>query len=176
MAPRELAIIPIYLGPLGSMTEALAHGLRDRLDLTTREILPWFDPEDAYDPSRGQYHSTRLLAALDSGAGKHFDLVLAVTAADLFVPVLTYVFGEAQLGGRAAVVSLQRLRPEVYGLTPDPERLAARLLTEACHELGHCDGLLHCRNGQCVMHASTYVEEIDLKTASRCPECTVAAG
>ena len=175
MGPRALAIIPIYLGPLGSMIEPLARGLQDRLDVTTREVLPWFDPEDAYDPSRGQYHSTRLLAALDRGAGLDFDRVLAVTAADLFVPVLTYVFGEAQLGGRAAVVSVQRLRPEAYGLPPDPGLLARRLLTEACHELGHCDGLLHCRDGGCVMHASTYVEEIDLKSASRCIDCSAAA-
>lgn len=176
MAPRNLAIIPIYLGPLGSMTEVLAGGLHEELGFTIREVPPWFDPEEAYDPSRGQYHSTRLLAMLDRGAGEAFDRVLAVTAADLFVPVLTYVFGEAQLGGRAAIVSLQRLRPEVYGLAPDPDRLSGRLLTEACHELGHCDGLLHCQDARCVMHTSTYVEEIDLKTSSRCPACATAAG
>jgi archaemetzincin len=157
------------------MTEGLARGVTEQLGFTTHEVLPWFDPEDAYDPSRGQYNSTRLLAMLDRGAGEAFDRVLAVTAADLFVPVLTYVFGEAQLRGRAAVVSLQRLRPEVYGLAADPDRLAQRLLTEACHELGHCDGLLHCHDPRCVMHASTYVEEIDLKTSSRCPDCARAA-
>lgn len=167
----EIALVPFYLGPSTSLLDTLAHDLERLIGVRTREFPPWFDPEDAYDPSRGQYLSTRLLALLDDGPGRRFPRVLGVTGADLFVPVLTYVFGEAQLHGRAAVVSIQRLRPEAYGLPADPERLARRLTVEAAHELGHCDGLLHCADDACVMHASTYVEEIDLKPAERCGRC-----
>jgi len=175
--PRpELALVPIYMGSSPSLLDGLGAELERLTGLSPRQRLPWFDPEEAYDPSRGQYHSTRLLALLDDGPGAGFHRVLAVTAADLFVPVLTYVFGEAQLGGRAAIVSTQRLRPEVYGLAPDPARVAERLLKEAAHELGHCDGLLHCRDGACVMHASTYAEDIDLKPATRCPTCAGLGG
>ncbi len=70
--------------------------------------------------------------------------VLGVAGVDLFIPVLTYVFGEAQLGGRAAVVSLHRLDEEMYGLPPNPKRLFQRLVTEAVHELGHTYDLVHC--------------------------------
>jgi len=94
-----------------------------------------------------------------------------VTGVDLFIPVLTFVFGEAQLGGRAAVVSTFRLRSEAYGLPPDPELLLARLTREVLHELGHTYGLVHCTDSACVMASTTYVEQIDLKGPSFCTGC-----
>ena len=48
--------------------------------------------------------------------------LLGVTERDLFVPVLSFVYGQAQLGGRVAVVSLARLRPEFHGLPGWPGR------------------------------------------------------
>ena len=68
--------------------------------------------------------------------------MLGVTDRDLFIPILTYVFGEAQLGGRAAVVSTARLVEDVelFG----PQLLVERLAKEAVHEVGHAFGLLHC--------------------------------
>jgi archaemetzincin len=42
--------------------------------------------------------------------------VLGVTDCELFVPVLTFVFGEVQLDGNCAVVSMAHLGDEFYGL------------------------------------------------------------
>ena len=70
------------------------------------------------------------------------DRVLAVTDVDLFIPVLTFVYGEAQLGGRAAVVSTARLSVEPRA--PTTPAVARRLVKETVHELGHTFGLLHC--------------------------------
>jgi archaemetzincin len=132
----------------------------------------WFDPEKAYDSSRGQYNSRVMLKLLLADPADHGDRkVVGITSVDLFTPVLTHVFGEAQLDGRVAVVSLHRLRPEAYGLPEDDERVLVRLETEAVHELGHTFGLLHCLEPTCVMHASTYVEEIDLKSPRFCTGC-----
>jgi len=125
----------------------------------------------ALDPARNQHNSSLILRALcDLG----FDLpmrVLGVSSHDLFAPVLTYVFGEAQLRGPAAVVSTFRLRPERYGLPPDEDVLARRLLVEAVHELGHTAGLRHCLTPACAMNGSTYVEDIDLKGPGLCDSC-----
>ena len=44
---------------------------------------------------------------------------LAVADVDLYIPILKYVFGEAQIGGPCAVVSAFRLRQEFYGLERD---------------------------------------------------------
>ena len=91
---------------------------------------------------------------------------------DLYVPVLTFVFGEAQVGGKAAVVSSYRLRDELYGLPKNPERLKERLEKEAIHELGHTFDLIHCREPECVMYSYTYAEEIDFKSKNFCSTCS----
>jgi archaemetzincin len=90
---------------------------------------------------------------------------------DLFIPVLTFVFGEAQLNGSCAVVSTARLKHEFYGLPADDGQFVHRVEKEVIHELGHTLGLYHCRNFECVMRSSTYVEEIDLKKARMCIDC-----
>jgi len=166
-----LDLVPFYV-PEGALVverlgEELGHVFRTRVRLRH----PWFDPEEAYDVSRGQYNSTRLLRALLADPQLGEARLLGVTGVDLFVPVLTFVFGEAQLDGRAAVVSLQRLRAEAYGMPADAELLRQRLLKEAVHELGHVGGLVHCTDPACVMRASTYVEQVDTKSATFCDAC-----
>ena len=169
-----LDIVPIYFAERDEMLGRLAAALERNFGVSVRTRTPWFDPEAAFDASRGQYRATLLLKSLLDDPQPRDDpaaRVLGVTSVDLFTPVLTYVFGEAQLKGRAAVVSCHRLRPEAYGLPPDPELLFERLHKEAVHELGHTHGLLHCPNVGCVMRASSYAEEIELKRAAFCPAC-----
>ncbi|HVN49695.1 MAG TPA: archaemetzincin family Zn-dependent metalloprotease [Bacteroidota bacterium] len=131
----------------------------------------YLDPSFALDSYRSQFNSTAIIVKLLERF-PHFDgKILGITAVDLFVPVLTYVFGEAQLDGKAAVVSTFRLREEFFGLDADPKLERTRLLKEAIHELGHTFGLIHCRNYDCVMHSSTSVEEVDLKPTDFCEDC-----
>jgi archaemetzincin len=129
------------------------------------------DPSPSLHPERRQYLSTDLLNRMRSdlvlGAGR----LLGVTPLDLYIPILTFVFGEAQLNGSCAVVSTHRLRQEFYGLPPDPELLRERLIKESVHELGHTLGLTHCDDYLCVMAASHAVEAIDLKSSSLCADC-----
>jgi archaemetzincin len=167
----SLCLVPIYFSDRHVMIDVLAGRLERTFGVDVRIRTPWFDPELPFDAGRGQYNSTlflaQLLRDLDSGASK----VLGVTSVDLFVPVLTFVFGEAQLDGTAAVVSTHRLRSEAYGLAPDEALLRDRLEKEAVHELGHTYGLFHCLVPSCVMRSSTYVEEIDIKSDGFCPSC-----
>ena len=125
----------------------------------------------AFDPARGQYHSTAILQRLDTLAAGEDIRLLGVTALDLYVPVLTFVFGEAQLDGPCALVSLHRLREEFYGLPPADDLLRERLLKEALHELGHTFGLRHCDDWNCVMASTHAVERLDVKSAEFCPVC-----
>ncbi len=124
----------------------------------------------ARDRYRNQYYSTAILQALqplvETGAR-----LLAVTSVDLYVPVLTFVFGEAQLSGLCAVVSLHRLREEFYGLPAREDLMRARLVKEAVHELGHTFGLRHCDDWRCVMTSSHAVERLDVKSADFCVGC-----
>ncbi len=124
------------------------------------------------DASRRQVNSTALLAQVLTDccgpARKH----VAVVDVDLFIPVLTFVFGEAQLEGCAAVVSTHRLSNQFYGLARNDGLMRERLAKEVVHELGHTCGLYHCRQFECVMRSATYVEEIDLKKVYPCAACS----
>jgi len=167
----HLDLVPVYLSDRPRLLTELTAALERAFPATIHLRTPWFDPEVSFDPARGQYSSTKVLRCLLDEGSTSSSRILAVVGVDLFAPVLTYVFGEAQLDGRAAVVSIHRLRPEAYGLPADDELLLGRLLKESTHELGHTFGLLHCPDGNCVMHASTYVEDIDLKSAEFCADC-----
>ena len=123
-------------------------------------------PEAAYDPRRKQWSSTRILSWLaQSGLEGR---VLGVTDMDLFIPILTFVFGEAQVGGRAAVVSTARLGEP--GLRDD-RIVLERLSKESVHEMGHVFGLLHCETPGCVMGRSASVRDVDGKRGELCPAC-----
>jgi archaemetzincin len=123
----------------------------------------------AEDAARGQYYSSGILASLPAPAAGRVALV--ITEADLYVPVLTFVFGEAQLNGPRAIVSTHRLREEFYGQAGDEAKLNERLAKEALHELGHTQGLRHCDNWRCAMASSHAVERLDLKEAQYCRRC-----
>ena len=155
------------LDVLDRLGASLARLLRVSCHVRT-EIL---DSQFAVDHFRKQAHSTAILARLAQWPAEDGVTLLGVTEADLFVPVLTFVFGEAQMPGRAAIVSLHRLREEYYGLPPDETRLEERLLKEAMHELGHTRGLRHCDDWRCVMTSSHAVEKLDVKGVGFCPQC-----
>ena len=125
-------------------------------------------PRHAFDPRRKQHASGVVLRWLLE-AGPRGGKVLGVTDRDLFIPILTYVFGEAQLGGAAAVVSTARLLEDVELV--GPRLLVERLAKEAVHEVGHAYGLLHCATPGCVMGRSPAVREVDEKSSDLCAEC-----
>ncbi len=97
--------------------------------------------------------------------------VLGVTELDLYVPNLNFIFGQAQMGGRTALISLVRLREEFWRRRPNERLLRERTLKEAVHELGHTFGLEHCPNPKCVMHFSNSLADTDVKDSWFCPEC-----
>ncbi len=127
--------------------------------------------EDAFDGGRDQYNSTAILAKVLNTFDTRNNKTIVVVDVDLYIPVLTFVFGEAQLDGSAAVVSTHRLQNQYYGLPKNDRLMIERLEKEIVHELGHTYGMYHCRDYECVMKSSTYVEEIDLKRATPCPTC-----
>ncbi len=165
----------LHLLPVGNVAPELLSWLQRELCELFRVpcalLQPALNPRPSYHAERQQYHSSELLARVQPYITEQTWRLLAVTEEDLYIPILTFVFGEAELGGRAAIVSTHRLRQEFYGLPPDQNLLARRLLTESVHELGHTLDLTHCDDYRCVMAASHAVEWIDIKEPSFCREC-----
>lgn len=124
-----------------------------------------------FDPARRQYNGNKILQMVETLALPDSVKTIGLFTVDLFIPILTYIFGQAYLNGNSGIVSKYRLNNELYGLPGDEKLLESRLIKEVNHELGHCFGLIHCHNPECVMRASTYVEDIDLKSDGLCPEC-----
>jgi archaemetzincin len=145
--------------------QALADLIRDLsvlgLEIVQQEALPV--PAEAYDSGRDQYIADVLLTAVSQLADQH---VIGVTDLDLYSGDLNFVFGLAQLPGKAAVISLHRLR---YGADRDTFR--RRAVTEVMHELGHTLGLRHCPDVRCVMHFSNSLADTDHKGVKYCERC-----
>ncbi|MER3436553.1 MAG: archemetzincin [Chloroflexota bacterium] len=163
----------IALVPIGQVPDTLLSELIERIEarFPSRHVqlsqyhLPV--PTAALDPLRGQFRADIMLDQL-AALPAHAERVLGVADADLFAPGLNFIFGQAHVGGRVAVIALARLRPEFWGRPADPERFHERAAKEAIHELGHTYGLRHCPNPQCVMHFSNTLDETDQKTDRFC--------
>ena len=163
-------IVPIELDD-DSCLEKLEGFLSETFQLKTKRRELKINLKDAFDSNRNQYNSSLILRQLIMKPPQDAEKILAVLDVDLFIPILTFLFGEAQLKGIGAVVSTHRLHNRFYGLPEDTKLTTERLLKEAVHELGHTFGLIHCLQPRCVMNSSTYVENIDLKPAEFCPSC-----
>jgi archaemetzincin len=127
-------------------------------------------PRDSWNRDRGQYLTSLLLAVL-SPLSHSGDRVLEVVDVDIFAPGLNFVFGQADIAGRRALISLKRLKQEFYGLHRDEDLFLQRALKEAVHELGRTYGLGHCPDPSCVMHFSNSLPDTDLKGRNFCSFC-----
>jgi len=155
---------------------------RDILEKTAESVIYEFrcsvsirdghmDLSEYFDAARRQYDGNALIKVVQSLSFPDSDKTLAFFNVDLFVPILTFIFGQAYLGGSAGIVSMYRLDNKRYGLLTDNQLLLERLIKETIHELGHMVGLIHCREPLCVMRSSTYVEDIDQKSRHLCHKC-----
>jgi len=165
----------LQLLPIGKVDDALLRGLQNGIpqfvDVSCEVLPPLLDPAPAFHSERQQHHSSELLQHMQGLVDQRTWRLLGVTSLDLYIPILTFVFGEAQMGGPCALVSTYRLRQEFYGLPPDPKLLQQRLLKESVHELGHTLELRHCPDYACVMASAHAVEWIDLRGTVLCQTC-----
>ena len=166
----------IVLAPIGDFSSEL-------LDLIIADIKRVYafptevrslleDIEFAFHANRNQYHSTPILEELANCAPANAIKVLALAQVDLFIPILTHVYGEAQLGGKACIVSTIRLNEGHHSLNTQ-EPYLSRITKEAIHELGHTFQLRHCREHTCLMHYCRNEGDVDRKSDQLCRYCRV---
>lgn len=163
-------IMPIGGVDLNTL-DFIGRAVRESYQCVTEQAEAISVPRSTFNVRRHQYNSTRLLKILETLKPEIYDALLGVIDQDLYVPELNFVFGEADMIARVAVIGLPRLRQEFYGFDPDPELFLERAAKEAIHEIGHVKGLGHCRDPHCVMHFSNRLEETDIKQARFCADC-----
>ena len=173
MNQRVVEIVPLEISDK-ELLSALASEAARIFSLRCRIGTAGSLPSAALDAERGQYHATRILEHLDASGRDSFRL-LGVTSVDIFTPIMRYVFGEAMLPGKAALVSTYRLGVAPPRDAPPGDRLVfvGRVVKEGIHELGHTFGLTHCEDPACVMSASLDMARVDAKSADLCYYCKV---
>jgi archaemetzincin len=127
-------------------------------------------PENSFAAERKQYLSDSFLHKLRLMQNQK-TTVLGITEVDLYTEGLNFVFGQADMEHNVAVISLNLLRQEEYGLPSDESLLRERSLKEAVHEIGHTLGMPHCTDGACVMHFSNSLLDTDYKKPYFCGRC-----
>jgi len=166
-----ITLVPIGLGK-EDVLGAIGKDLEEAFACQVRIANPLEILADSYNPSRNQYQAPLFLRTLHRFMDpEKNDKVLGVTDKDLYVEGLNFVFGQAELLGSFAVISLARLHQSFYGLPEDHLLFLKRVTKEAVHELGHTFGLSHCRHSDCVMYFSNSLHDTDQKSTEFCPSC-----
>lgn len=165
----------IFIAPLkfysALLLKNLVIELSKRFSSTINVIDLKINLDDFFSIEREQYFSTQIIAEAVKLTDNFNGKIILLTDVDIFVPVLTFIFGEAQLNGKHSILSVCRLHEEFYSGVSDEHLLFERTVKEALHELGHCYGLRHCVDWDCVMHSSPGIEEVDIKGMTFCRNC-----
>ena len=167
----------IIISPIGAVdpaiTAKISQSVLQVFGLKPENISLIDNVEFAYNTLRDQYSSTLILERLTELAPVQAFRVLAICETDLFIPILTYVYGEAQLSGKSCIISLFRLKHHEATTAIQTEVLAKRAVKEAIHELGHTFGLRHCPDHACLMHYCRSIDDVDRKSDQFCRYCRI---
>jgi archaemetzincin len=167
----------VNLQPIGSVDDATIDGIGRAIEetfglgVTRAETAD--HPDFAFDAARQQYSSELILRRIVGQSTDGAFKILGITNVDLFIPMLSFVYGQAQLNGRVAVVSIARLHQEFYGMHANRALTVERAAKESLHELGHTFGLTHCSEQSCLMSIATGIVQLDAKGDNLCHDCSL---
>jgi archaemetzincin len=175
MVSKEISIQVIALGPMDDrLLSIVAANVFAVYGLSAQVGRGGDVPQAAYDSHRNQYDVAVLLKHIENRQAVAANRqavagtkTIAITAVDIFVPIFSFVYGEARQGACAAVVSIHRLvdKPE------SPVDLYPRAVKVALHELGHLFDMPHCEDDLCLMHYADTLAAIDRQPLQFCRYC-----
>jgi archaemetzincin len=166
----NLYIAPVFFSN-NQLLDRIIGNLKQTFKTRVNKIFLSIDTDSLYSIERRQFHSTGFLEQSITQTTHIDGKIILITELDIYVPVLTFLFGEAQLNGKHSIVSVFRMHEEFYSSNTNNKLLFERTLKEVYHEVGHNFGLIHCHDWDCVMHSSNSIEEVDLKGDTYCKNC-----
>lgn len=166
----DLYLAPVVF-PNTQLLDRIAKTLRQTFKASVNRLSVPLDTDSLFSRERKQYYSTGFIEQTAKQTVQITGKIIIITELDIYVPVLTFLFGEAQLNGKHSIVSVFRLHEEFYESITNNELLFERTIKEIYHELGHNFGLIHCKDWDCVMHSSNSIEEVDIKGSTYCNKC-----
>jgi len=128
-------------------------------------------PEEAYNVIRNQYYASILLAKLERVKANSREYILGVCEEDIYLPDEASVMGHSDSVLGTAVISLQKIRQEFYGLPEDEIKVYTRLFKQAVHQVAHLFNISSCKNPKCVNYYSQKMFDIDDKGEIFCDIC-----
>ncbi len=156
----------VHIQPFGQIEpeviEAAAQAIRSLFQFEVKLLPKKDNPLYALSADREQYSAPSILRVLAKTRIDKRNKILGIVDKDLYVRGRNYVFGQAQVKGRSALISTHRL------YNKDKELYYGRIAKEVVHELGHTIGLDHCPDIKCVMHFSYNVKDTDTKHNNIC--------
>lgn len=165
MDKTHLKIVPI--GEVDTLiVSVVAANLQALMGLNTDVGPKQPKPDYAYQHVRRQFDAGKIIRNLAS-QDDQIPFLLGMTQYDICTPILTYVFGESQLGGNVALISCHRLAH------PETEVTCERAAKIGLHEVSHLLGIGHCRNTGCLMCFSNSLEKLDQLQLEFCDPCRV---
>lgn len=170
--PPALSIGLIKMGRMPqTVLRVIAANIQVLLEAPVEMLPEMVIPEEAFQRHRGQYDAGLVLKYLARCSFPHYSRLLAITDVDLCTPIHTFVFGEAELGLKLAIVSDFRLKHREDGIMAPEGTYYERLAKVALHELAHTFSLYHCETPKCLMRFSyglSHLDELDIFFCERC--------
>lgn len=165
----------LYFIPIGKIEkrilEKLSKDLVKVFGLSVRIAAPIDVPDWSFNKLRNQYQGEKILSELNRLEFFEAEKILGISQVDLYADDLNFIFGQAEAPGKAALISMFRLRPKPSKKKLNNNLFYHRILKEAVHELGHTFSLSHCPDPRCVMHFSNNISDTDYKREKFCAKC-----
>jgi archaemetzincin len=169
----RILVLPMGDNIREEIIKIIAGNLQAQLGLPV-DVLPIAPiPDSAYNPKRGQYNALTLLKEMQKSNRPSDSKLLGIVNVDIFIPILTHVFGEAQLDQACAVISLWRLENNNDGSKASPSDFFERSAKLAVHELAHTFNIRHCREENCIMKYMPTIEALDAQDLILCRYCSL---
>lgn len=128
-------------------------------------------PEEAFNVIRNQHYASIILQKLERIKANNKEQVIAVCEEDIYLPDEAYVITHYDSVSGTAIISLNKIRQEFYGLPEDDKKIYSRLYKLAVQQMAYLNGAAGCRNPKCIHYFSMNMMDIDNRGTKLCDIC-----